>query len=51
MLNGVSNTVANRENPPAVTTSRSLAGPACVPSASPTSCDSEAGVHSKVENP
>lgn len=50
-LNGVSATLANRVNPPCATTSRIRAGPAWVPSASPTSCESEAGVQSSVENP
>ena len=36
--------------PPAVTTSRIRASPAWAPSASPTSCDSDAGVQSSVEN-
>ena len=51
MLNGVCATCRNRVKPAAIATSRSLAGPACVPRASPTSWDSEAGVHSNVENP
>ena len=50
MLNGVSATRRNRVNPPAVTTSRILASPAWAPSARPTSCDSDDGVHSSVEN-
>src|SRR5207248_11502228 len=51
LLNGVSATRRNRVKPAAVTTSRIRASPACAPSASPTSCESEAGVHSRVENP
>ena len=49
MLKGVSLTRRNRPNPALVTTSRMRASPACAPSASPTSWDSEAGVHSRVE--
>jgi len=49
-LNGVSAARRNRVKPAAVTTSLILASPACAPSASPTSWDSEAGVHSSVEN-
>src|ERR1700691_1440336 len=49
-LNGVSATRRNRVKPPAVTTSRILASPACAPSASPTSWESDAGVQSSVEN-
>ena len=37
-------------NPAVVTTSRIRASPAWAPSASPTSCDSDAGVQSSVEN-
>jgi hypothetical protein len=44
MLNGVSAARRNRLKPAAVTTSLILASPAWAPSASPTSCDSEAGV-------
>ena len=51
MLSGVCAAIRNRVNPAAVTTSRILAGPACVPSARPTSWDSDAGVQSSVENP
>jgi len=40
-----------RVRPAWVTTSRILASPAWPPSASPTSCDSDAGVHSRVEKP
>jgi hypothetical protein len=49
ILNGVS--VARRilVKPPAVMTSRSLASPACAPSADPTSCDSEVGTQIIVE--
>ena len=50
-LNGVSAARRKRVNPAAVTSSRKRASPACAPSASPTSWDSEAGVHSSVENP
>ncbi len=49
-LNGVSATRRNRVKPAASTTSRIRASPACAPSASPTSCESEAGVHSSVLN-
>ena len=50
-LNGVSAARRNRSKPPALTTSPILAWPACAPSASPTSCESEAGVHRSIENP
>ena len=50
-LKGVSATLAKRVNPPVVTTSRMRRGPAWVPMASPTSWESDAGVHSSVENP
>jgi hypothetical protein len=50
-LNGVSAALRNWVNPAASVISRILAGPACVPRASPTSWDSEAGVHSSVEKP
>ena len=50
-LNGVSATRRKRVNPPASTTSRMRASPAWAPRASPTSCESDAGVHSRVENP
>ena len=50
-LNGVSATRRKRVNPPASTTSRMRASPAWAPRASPTSCDSDAGVHRSVENP
>ena len=49
-LKGVSVARRKRENPASVTTSRSRASPACAPSAGPTSCDSEAGMQSSVEN-
>src|SRR5580692_1278830 len=49
-LNGVCAARRKRVKPAAVTTSLILASPAWAPSASPTSCDSEAGVHSSVEN-
>ena len=48
-LNGVSVARRKRVNPPAVTTSRKRASPAWLPKASPTSCDSEAGVQTCVE--
>jgi len=48
-LKGVSVARRKRVNPPAVTTSRNLASPACAPRARPTSCDNEAGVHNRVE--
>src|SRR5439155_1717897 len=48
-LKGVSVARRKRVKPPAVTTSRSLASPACAPSARPTSCASEAGVQIMVE--
>lgn len=51
MLKGVSLTRRKRVMPAAVTTSRILASPAWAPRASPTSCDSDAGVHSRVEKP
>ena len=50
-LNGVSAARRKRVKPPAWTTSRIRASPACAPSASPTSWDSDAGVHSRVEKP
>ena len=50
-LNGVWLARRKRVRPPRVTTSRTRAWPACAPSASPTSCDSDAGVHSRVEKP
>src|ERR1700735_4938820 len=50
VLSGVSAARRNRVKPAAVTTSLILASPAWAPSASPTSCESEAGVHSSVEN-
>ena len=50
-LNGVSAARRKRVKPPASTTSRIRASPACAPSARPTSCESDAGVHSSVENP
>ena len=49
MLKGVSAARRKRVKPPALTTSRIRASPACAPSASPTSCDSEAGVQRSVE--
>ena len=51
MLNGVSATCANRVKPASAVTPWMRAGPACVPSASPTGCDSDEGVHSSVEKP
>jgi hypothetical protein len=50
-LNGVSLARRKRVRPARVTTSRIAASPAWAPSASPTSCDSDAGVHSRVEKP
>ena len=50
-LKGVCSARRKRVKPPATTTSRIFACPACAPSASPTSCDSEAGVQRKVEKP
>jgi len=50
-LNGVSAAWRKLLKPPAETTSPIRAGPAWAPSASPTSCDSDAGVHRKVDNP
>ena len=50
-LNGVSAARRKRVKPPVWTTSRIRASPACAPSASPTSWDNDAGVHSRVENP
>src|SRR5580704_15625299 len=49
MLKGVSAARRKWRKPPEVTTSRSLASPACAPSASPTSCAIEAGVQTRVE--
>ena len=49
-LKGVSAARRKLVKPAAVATSRSLASPACAPSASPTSCDSALGTHSSVEN-
>ncbi len=51
LLKGVLVAARNRPNPAVVETSRIRAGPAWVPSASPTSWDSDAGVHSSVEKP
>ncbi len=48
-LKGVSVARRKRVKPPAVTTSRSRASPACAPSPNPTSCASEAGVQTMVE--
>ena len=50
-LNGVSLARRKRVRPARVTTSRIRASPAWAPSASPTSWDSDAGVHSRVEKP
>src|SRR5205814_6981096 len=50
-LNGVSAARRKREKPLPTTTSRIRASPAWAPSASPTSCDSDAGVHKSVEKP
>lgn len=49
MLNGVSAARRKRVNPAPVTTSRIRASPACAPSARPTSCASDDGVHKNVE--
>jgi len=49
--NGVSAALRSDLNPACSTTARIRAGPACVPSASPTACDNEAGVQSRVEKP
>ena len=49
MLNGVSAARLTLRNPPEVMTSRSLASPACAPSAAPTSCESEVGTQPIVE--
>src|SRR5579885_933484 len=49
MLNGVSVARRKRVNPADVTTSRSLASPACAPNPSPTSWSSDAGTHTSVE--
>jgi hypothetical protein len=48
-LKGVAVARRKRVNPPASTTSRKRASPACAPSPRPTSWLSEAGVHSIVE--
>src|SRR5579862_10027748 len=50
MLNRVSVARRKRVSPPATTTSRIRASPACAPSANPTSCDSDAGVHKSVRS-
>jgi hypothetical protein len=49
MLNGVSTATRIRPKPPSRTTASSRAGPACAPSAAPTSCAMEAGVQTIVE--
>jgi hypothetical protein len=49
-LKGVSAARRKCVKPPASTTSRMRASPACAPRARPTSCESEAGVQSRVEN-
>lgn len=50
-LNGVSVALRKRLKPPAAITSLSRFSPACAPKASPTSCDSEAGVQRRVDAP
>lgn len=50
-LNGVSATRRTRLKPASPSTSRRRASPAWAPRAVPTSCESEAGVHSSVEKP
>lgn len=50
MLNGVSTARRMRVKPPAVSTSRKRASPACAPRAAPTSCLSDAGTQIAVEN-
>jgi hypothetical protein len=50
-LKGVSAARRKRVNPPSETTSPILDSPACAPSASPTSCESDAGVQRNVEKP
>ena len=50
-LNGVCVARRKCEKPPVVTTSRKRFSPAWAPSASPTSCESEAGVQSSVDAP
>jgi hypothetical protein len=50
-LNGVCVALRKCPKPPAVTTSCSRFSPACAPNARPTSWDSEAGVHKRVEAP
>ena len=51
LLNGVDAASRKLRKPAATVTSRIRAGPAWVPSAAPTGCDSEAGVQSRVEKP
>ena len=48
-LKGVSAALRKRLNPPCITTSRIRFSPACAPSASPTSCAFDAGVHTIVD--
>jgi hypothetical protein len=50
-LNGVSATRLKRVKPPRSTTARICPSPACAPSASPTSCESDEGVQRNVEKP
>ena len=50
-LKGVCVALRKWLKPPAETTSRSRCSPACAPRASPTSCESEAGVQSSVDAP
>ena len=49
MLKGVSAARRTRENPAAFNIFDIRPSPACAPSANPTSCESEAGVHNIVE--
>ena len=49
MLNGVSAATRTRPKPPARATAASRAGPACAPSAAPTSCAMDAGVQIMVD--
>src|SRR3982074_421380 len=49
ILNGVSAALRKCVNPPPRTTFSNLAGPACAPSPSPTSCASEQGTHTVAE--
>ena len=51
LLNGVEAAMRKLLKPAAVVTSRMRAGPAWVPRAAPTGCESDAGVQSRVEKP